>query len=620
MDLSTKSIETWALKLGQEFIRLANSVMKPELLLKAYKDEGAKVQHYKPEETLDIMAKERLSTYLTERKLVAQKLKQSLENGNSVYKKIELKSNKEWKCYQGTVAEKLQCLAKHTNFTRQYDFVDARTDKDAGESAPDYVINDSANPNFYNLLVDTAKSAVHVPVPVYKYDPFLLEEIYWSGSMFIDGATAAKNILILLDISGSMTGQRYEIAKHTISVIFNTLSENDFFNVIKYNQAPSFLLPCFSNTLVQATLKHKKLVLDELMNEEMRPEGHADLDKVWEMAAKALKDVDSKSKFGCNTAIMLITDASVEFSPGSFKDMFKTKNLRFFSFVVGGDVKESDVKAVQKLACDNYGSMIRIHNLADAQQKVQNYIDVMSKTVAQADQNRTIWTGVYSDDHMSQKLVSTVAFAVVTNSVFRGVVGVTAPIIGLQQMAAVYMVLPLYVIKLGVNAYSFLVDNNGYKENGTMTPIPVDYNKPLRRALADGNSSEFLEEFAMDVLVALTDDEKIKRVYKQENIYYFRGLQNTSMTKAVVSTFLATQSGLTRYEELNTDNEINNGKHRCYLLDEHGYVVYASMITDFMDMVSPLMLQFHELIDMTLQGSFMFSPNRGCQQLDWANI
>ena len=36
----------------------------------------------------------------------------------------------------------------------------------------------------------------------------------------------------MLDLSGSMLGQRFEIAKQTIEAILDTLSDNDFFNIM----------------------------------------------------------------------------------------------------------------------------------------------------------------------------------------------------------------------------------------------------------------------------------------------------------------------------------------------------------------------------------------------------
>lgn len=49
---------------------------------------------------------------------------------------------------------------------------------------------------------------------------------------YIQAATSPKDIVILVDISGSMKGLRMAIAKHTITTILDTLGENDFVNII----------------------------------------------------------------------------------------------------------------------------------------------------------------------------------------------------------------------------------------------------------------------------------------------------------------------------------------------------------------------------------------------------
>lgn len=36
----------------------------------------------------------------------------------------------------------------------------------------------------------------------------------------------------MVDMSGSMLGQRFEIAKQTVEAILDTLSDNDFFNIM----------------------------------------------------------------------------------------------------------------------------------------------------------------------------------------------------------------------------------------------------------------------------------------------------------------------------------------------------------------------------------------------------
>lgn len=49
---------------------------------------------------------------------------------------------------------------------------------------------------------------------------------------YIQAATSPKDIIIVVDISGSMKGLKLTIAKHTINTILDTLGENDFVNVI----------------------------------------------------------------------------------------------------------------------------------------------------------------------------------------------------------------------------------------------------------------------------------------------------------------------------------------------------------------------------------------------------
>lgn len=51
-------------------------------------------------------------------------------------------------------------------------------------------------------------------------------------SRYIQAATSPKDLVIVVDVSGSMKGLRLTIAKHTINTILDTLGENDFVNII----------------------------------------------------------------------------------------------------------------------------------------------------------------------------------------------------------------------------------------------------------------------------------------------------------------------------------------------------------------------------------------------------
>ena len=63
---------------------------------------------------------------------------------------------------------------------------------------------------------------------------------------YIKSAASPKEIVILLDTSGSMTGLRKEIAKHVVLNILETLSEDDFVTVYSFSKEPVPLVDCFN--------------------------------------------------------------------------------------------------------------------------------------------------------------------------------------------------------------------------------------------------------------------------------------------------------------------------------------------------------------------------------------
>ena len=71
----------------------------------------------------------------------------------------------------------------------------------------------------------------------------------------------AQDIVILLDVSGSMTGLRKEIAKHVVLNIMETLGEDDFVTVLTFSDETKPLVECFTDSdgepeLVQATTEN----------------------------------------------------------------------------------------------------------------------------------------------------------------------------------------------------------------------------------------------------------------------------------------------------------------------------------------------------------------------------
>ncbi|KRZ09628.1 Voltage-dependent calcium channel unc-36 [Trichinella zimbabwensis] len=581
-------VEQWAKSFGLDLYSTATTATQAEELEQKYQEKNARVEYFDPEEVIDVM-KARLEKFLGRRRQLAEILKENLENSYSLFQMVDREAINDLQSddFYRFVDSK-SCLNRH--------YVDPLLINSS------LSVNYIPNPNFFNLPVNTEKSAVHVPTPVYARDPELLSEIIWTESlddifkarrareffaaswqyfcsqkgfmrfypaspwfyddshtcldMYIDAATHAKNIIIMLDMSGSMLGQRFEIAKQTIEMILETLTENDFFNMIVFSEEPKFILSCFRNRLVQATIKNKKLMRVTLDN--VTAEGIANYPAALSLAFEVLIEASQNPgvNSGCQNAIMLITDGPSDTYEDIFEKYNKDKMIRFFTYLIGDDVTET--REVRWMACYNRGYFAHISNLADVQEKVQSYIGVMSRLTAERNRTDPVWTGAYYD-RLGAVLVATVAFPVVANDSFRGVVGASALITELQQMAPLYM--------LGTHSYTFIVDNNGYVvhhpqlrplymgkakphynsmdimemevladnylENGSLAN-PVDYDSDLRRHLADGVSSkDFLRKFSQKIIWACDGSNNLRRVYLQNNVYYYRGINNTLMSLAL---------------------------------------------------------------------------------------
>lgn len=81
-------------------------------------------------------------------------------------------------------------------------------------------------------------------VPVDLYDCRL-------RSWYMEAATSPKDIIILMDTSGSMLGQRLDIAKHVVNTILDTLGTNDFVNILTFDKEVKPIVGCFEETLIQ---------------------------------------------------------------------------------------------------------------------------------------------------------------------------------------------------------------------------------------------------------------------------------------------------------------------------------------------------------------------------------
>ncbi|KAF4522689.1 hypothetical protein B566_EDAN012706 [Ephemera danica] len=237
-------------------------------------------------------------------------------------------------------------------------------------------------PQYYGSLpVNTSCSVVMIPDAVDAEDPAVQSAIAWSellepllinnyesdpalswqyfGSSegfvrtawYVESATSPRDVVILMDASGSMSGQKRSLASATASAILDTLGANDFVNVFRFSESTQELVPCFKDSLVQANaenVRELKAALDSI-----RPENIANFTSALVTAFELLHKYN-RSGLGsqCNQAIMLITDGS----PAEYSDVFRQYNwphmpVRYFSRVGSiADAREAALNHVEVLA------------------------------------------------------------------------------------------------------------------------------------------------------------------------------------------------------------------------------------------------------------------------------
>uniref|UniRef100_A0A8C4H7W2 Calcium voltage-gated channel auxiliary subunit alpha2delta 3 n=1 Tax=Dicentrarchus labrax TaxID=13489 RepID=A0A8C4H7W2_DICLA len=335
------------------------------------------------------------------------------------------------------------------------------------------------NDHFNNLSVNLSLSVVQVPTNMYNKDSAIVNGVYWSEALnkvfvdnferdpsliwqyfgsakgffrqypgikwkpdehgviafdcrnrkwYIQAATSPKDVVILVDVSGSMKGLRLTIARQTVSSILDTLGDDDFFNIIAYNEELHYVEPCLNGTLVQADVTNKDLYFLSIC--------------VLTSLTLSLYFQFNETGRGseCSQAIMLVTDGAVDTYDAIFaKYNWPDRKVRIFPYLIGRESAFAD--NLKWMACANKGYFTQISTLADVQENVMEYLHVLSRPKVIDQEHDTVWTEAYIDSTRNR-------------GILLGVVGTDVPVSELLKT------IPKY--KLGIHGYAFAITNNGY--------------------------------------------------------------------------------------------------------------------------------------------------------------
>lgn len=199
--------------------------------------------------------------------------------------------------------------------------------------------------------------------------------------------------------TGSMRGQRKDIAKHVVSNILETLTTNDFVNILKFSERIESVVKCFNETLVPATLDNVRSLNAGM--ESIETEKIANYSQALISAFDILQSYRTSDEgAGCNQAIMLISDGV----PHDFNDTFRQYNwpnetyrhVRLFTYLIGSEVP--DFQLIKEMACINQGYYVHLSVPSEVREQVLRYIPVMARPlVLGKHKHPIIWSHVYAD-------------------------------------------------------------------------------------------------------------------------------------------------------------------------------------------------------------------------------
>ncbi|XP_044136058.1 voltage-dependent calcium channel subunit alpha-2/delta-1 isoform X10 [Bufo gargarizans] len=296
---------------------------------------------------------------------------------------------------------------------------------------------------------------------------------------YIQGAASPKDMLILVDVSGSVSGLTLKLIRTSVSEMLETLSDDDFVNVAAFN-SNAHDVSCFHH-LVQANVRNKKVLKDAVYN--ITAKGTTDYKQGFKFAFDQLRNTNV-SRANCNKIIMLFTDGGEDKATETFKLYNKNKTVRVFTFSVGQH--NYDKGPIQWMACENKGYYYEIPSIGAIRINTQEYLDVLGRPMVLARERakQVQWTNVYLDA-LELGLVITGTLPVfnvtgdrkeIKNQLILGVMGVDVSLKDIKRLTPRFTLCP--------NGYYFALDPNGYvllhpnlqpKNQKSQDPVTLDF-------------------------------------------------------------------------------------------------------------------------------------------------
>uniref|UniRef100_A0A8C9KR85 Calcium voltage-gated channel auxiliary subunit alpha2delta 2 n=1 Tax=Serinus canaria TaxID=9135 RepID=A0A8C9KR85_SERCA len=398
---------------------------------------------------------------------------------------------------------------------------------------------------------------------------------------YIQGASSPKDMVIIVDVSGSVSGLTLKLMKTSVYEMLDTLSDDDYVNVASFNEKAK-PVSCFKH-LVQANIRNKKVFKEDVQG--MVAKGTTDYKAGFEYAFDQLQN-SNITRANCNKMIMMFTDGGEDRVQDVFeKYNWPNKTVRVFTFSVGQH--NYDVTPLQWMACANKGYYFEIPSIGAIRINTQEYLDVLGRPMVLAGNRakQVQWTNVYQDA-LGLGLVVTGTLPVFNltedssdrkNQLILGVMGIDVALNDIKRLTPRY--------NLGANGYVFAIDLNGYVLlHPNLQPQIINFREPvtldfldaeledenkeeIRRSMIDGNDGQRF----IKTLIKSLDEQYIDEVFRT---YTWAPIKSTNYSLGLVLPPYSTY-----YIQANLSDQILQVKYFEYLLpnsfESEGHVFIA---------------------------------------------
>ncbi|XP_032667420.1 voltage-dependent calcium channel subunit alpha-2/delta-3 isoform X2 [Odontomachus brunneus] len=374
------------------------------------------------------------------------------------------------------------------------------------------------------------------------------------SNWFVGAANSPKDLAILIDSATYTSDRNRRLTIATTRVILDTLGPDDYVNVYRYGENAEEIVQCFKDSLVQASpenVQEMKVALGSVKHEEFATNISAALSTAFEILHKYNRTGQGSQ---CNQAIVLISSDN----DGAPTEVIKRYNwphmpVRIFTYLIGGDKSPE----LRNTACNNKGFYARITDMEDIHNKVFEYVKVLARPMVLYQHDHPIhWSPAYVGGKSSRygrenrgQLMTSVTAPILDRRNYTektanllGIVGTDVPVEEIQKLVPPY--------KLGVNGYSFIVDNNGrvlyhpdlrplYEETLKPSYISVDLSE-VELAEYDGPSHPLNNSILLDLRHDMIDQKEgetdfaikmhyddMKRVTIRRHNYFYKPIDST---------------------------------------------------------------------------------------------